>query len=346
MQERRDTVLRLLIQTYLETGAPVSSRTMCSQFPLGLCSASIRNVMADLEELGYITHLHTSAGRVPTDKGYRFYVDRLVPRTVLTPDEQQKINRELMEKQVVLEDVIRNTSRILSDFTHYAAVVAFPDLQQSGFKSIQLAWLEERKICLTFVSTSGFTKSQVISLETPIDREWMLRIENFLNEQLENVPLTQARSKLRRLMIEERNSFFYVMKQAVELLELSALNEQDVNIYLEGIGNIIKYSEFENAEMLRSLLRVVEEKKKLADFMQGVIAQPAEHSIRVFIGEENPYEDLSNYSLIVGTYRIDDQSSGVLGIIGPKRLEYGRAIATVEYVTQILGQTISRFNLT
>lgn len=346
IEARREKILRIIINTYITTGDPVASRTICTKYRLSLCPASVRNVMADLEERGYITHLHTSAGRIPTDKGYRFYVDRLLKHAGLTQQEQSIISKEYINTQRVLERIIRMTSKVLSDFTSYAGVVSQPEIKKSRFKRIHFVLLGKEKICVTLVANTGITRSSIVCFDFKIDQDKLNRIENFMNAQLEDIPLPQIKTKLRRMMIQERNSFFHVLKQAIEFLDLSFLIDEKILFYLEGLSNILNFPEFEDTEIIRSLMKVIEEKMALSSLLQTVMEDEGRTDrVKVFIGEENPPSLLSDCAVVLKGYKVDDQVVGGLGIIGPKRMDYGKAIATVRYVSDILSDTLSRFSI-
>lgn len=344
VEERREKVLRIIVNNYVTTGNPVSSRTICTKHRLKLCPASIRNVMADLEELGYITHLHTSAGRIPTDKGYRFYVDKLLNNAGLTPQEQSIINKEYIAKQLAFEEVMRKTSKVLSDFTHYAGIVSYPEIKRTCFKHIQFSLLNNKKVCLTLITDTGITKTAVVHFDFKIDQEKLSKIQDFMNMQLENVPLKLVKTKLHQMMIEERNSFFSILKQAIDLIDLSALIDEKMNFYLEGLSNVLDLPEFEDLENLRSIMRLIDEQIPLASLVQGIIdAEDENNRVRVFIGKENPYNYMSDCTIVLGTYQVDKRRIGGLGIIGPKRMDYGKAIATVQYVSDMLSEILNQF---
>ncbi|MBU2063189.1 MAG: heat-inducible transcriptional repressor HrcA [Candidatus Omnitrophica bacterium] len=339
---RREKILRILVNNYITTGVPVSSRTICSQHSISLCPASVRNVMADLEERGLITHLHTSAGRVPTDKGYRYYVDKLVGEMGLTRQEQLDISKELFSKQLILEDIIRKTSRILSDFTHYASIVTNPAVRKSYFKHIQFVHLADKKVFVTLIANTGISKSAVVTLDFKIDAEGLKRIENLMNTHLENVPLSQIKTKLRRMMIQEKNSLFYVLKQALEFLDLIALIEDKTNLYFEGLSNMLSFPEFEDLKIMRSFMRDLDKKGVLMELIQELLEEETDMGkVKIFIGSENPQSTMNPCSVILGCYKIDNHTIGGLGVIGPKRMQYGKTIATVKYVADILGEILT-----
>ncbi|MCK4993816.1 MAG: heat-inducible transcription repressor HrcA [Candidatus Omnitrophica bacterium] len=344
VEQRREKILRIIINNYITSGAPVSSRSICKKYKIGLCPASVRNIMAELEDRHLITHLHTSAGRIPTDKGYRYYVDRLVQSAGLTPEEQANISKEYLVKQLVFEEVVRKTSRVLSDFTNYAGVVSQPEIKKTCFKRIQFTLLNQKKVCVTLITNTGITRTSVVNFELKIDQEKIKKIQNFMNANLENVPLINVKTKLRKMMIQERNAFFHVLKQSMEMIDSSAIIDEKMHFYLEGLSNFVNLSEFDNSDMVRSLIKLLDEKITLTSLVREVMQNKSgNRKIRVFIGKENPHNFMNNCTIVLGTYEIDNQIIGGLGIIGPKRMDYGKAIATVEYVSGMLSEALNQF---
>jgi len=346
IEARREKVLKIIVNVHINSGAPVSSRMISSYSRIGLCPASVRNVMADLEERGLITHLHTSAGRVPTDKGYRFYVDKLLEQNGLTRQEQAEITKELLCRQLALEEIIHKTSHVLSDFTQYAAVVTQPEIKRSCFRRIQFTRLGQKKIFVTLITNTGIIKNVIVCLDSKIEPERLKKIENFMNMQLENTPLSQIKTKLRRMMIQERNSLFYILKQAMEFVELVSFVENNDDFHFEGISNMLSFPEFEDLEMMRAFVRDLDKRKILAELIQDVIdGELDKNKIRVFIGRENPRSFMNDCAMVLSCYKVNNQTIGGLGIIGPKRMHYGRSIAIVRYVSDLLSDMLTRFTI-
>ncbi|MFH1093499.1 MAG: heat-inducible transcriptional repressor HrcA [Candidatus Omnitrophota bacterium] len=344
VEQRREKILRIIINNYIINGSPVSSRSICKKYKIGLCPASIRNVMSDLEERGLITHLHTSAGRIPTDKGYRYYVDRLVQTTGLTLEEQSNINKEYLAKQLAFEEVMSKTSKVLSDFTHYAGVVSQPEIKKACFKRIQFTLLNQKKVCVTLITNTGITRTSVVSFDIKIDEEKIKKIQNFMNAQLENVPLINIKTQLRKMMIEERNSFFHILQQSMELIDSSYIIDEQMRFHMEGLSNFLNLPEYDNSDMVSSLIKLLDEKVTLNSLVQELMQdEGGKRKIRVFIGQENPHSFMNNCAIILGTYESNNQIIGGLGIIGPKRMDYGKAIATVEYVSEMLSDALTQF---
>ncbi len=343
MEARREKILQLVINAYVTTGRPVGSRVICNRYKLDLCPASVRNVMSDLEEQGFITHTHTSAGRVPTDKGYRFYVDKLLHSAGLTGQEQNFLNGEF-NRYRALEEIIGKTSRVLSDFTCYTGLISQPEMKKSRFKRVQLGRIKPDCICVTLVTECGLTKSSVVNLKSSIDDNRLMQIENFLNSELEGMDMLHLRSRLRELMIQERNSFFYNLEQALELIDRSAVLEELPRFYFEGLSNILNLPEFRNSQTLLSLVRTLERESDLNTLVKELVDHEDER-VRVLIGGEGGHEFMKDYAMVLSCYSVDNCTLGVLGIIGPKRMDYGRAIATVRYVSTLLNRILTELSL-
>ena len=346
VEKRREKILRIVINNYISNGNPVSSRTICNQYNIGLCPASVRNVLADLEEQGLITHTHTSAGRIPTDKGYRYYVDNLLKYSGLTPAEQVMISKEYLSRHIDQEDVMRNTSKLLSTLTSYAAVVSHPEINRTTFKHIQFTLLDPKKVCVTLIANTGMVKSSVVRFEVKVDKEKLQRIQNLMNSQLEDIPLAHIKMKLRKLMIQEKNAFFQILQQAIDIVDLSSIIDDNMRFYLEGISKVLDFPEFSDSESARSLIKALDEKMTLSDMVHDLIIQaPGLNRPSVFIGQENPDVFGKNCSVVISSYKIDNQTVGGLGIIGPKRMDYGKAIAIVQYVSDMLSEELNRFSI-
>jgi heat-inducible transcriptional repressor len=346
IEKRREKILRIVINNYISTGNPVSSRTICNKYKVDLCPASVRNVLADLEEQGLITHMHTSAGRIPTDKGYRYYVDHLLKYSGLTPAEQALISKEYLSKYIAQEDVMRNTSKLLSNLTSYAAVVSQPEIKRTTFKHIQFTLLDPKKVCVTLIANTGMVKSSVVRFEVKVDKDKLQRIQNLMNSQLEDIPLAHIKMKLRKMMIQERNAFFQILQQAINIVDLSSIIDDDMRFYLEGISKVLDFPEFRNSESARFLIKALDEKITLSDMVRDLILQaPIPVKPCVFIGQENPGALGNNCSVVMSSYKVGSETVGGLGIIGPKRMDYGKAIAIVQYVSDMLSEELNRFSI-
>jgi len=344
--QRRDTILKIVIDYYISTGSPVSSRTICTKYKIRLCPASVRNVLADLEEQGFITHLHTSAGRIPTDKGYRYYVDKLIKYSGITPQEHVQINKEYLSKHLAQEQIMRNTSKLLSNLTSYAAVVSHPEIRRTTFKHIQFTLLDPKKVCVTLIANTGMVKNSVVRFEIEIDKGKLQKIQNLMNSKLEDTPLSHIKMKLREMMIQEKNAFFQILQQAINIVDLSSIIDDDMRFYLEGISKVLDFPEFKDSETARSLIKALDEKITLSDMVHDLITQvPIQRSPRVFIGQENADAWGENCSIIMSSYEVDDKTVGGIGLIGPKRMDYGKAIAVVQYVSDMLSEELNRFSI-
>lgn len=335
---RRDKILELIVDNYIDTASPIASRTISRKLRMGLSSATIRNVMSDLEELNLITHPHTSAGRIPTEKGYRYYIDKLMQARLLTEEEKRRISREFKARVSELDDMLAKTSRVLSSLTNEAAVVLFPLLQRSPFNHIELIRLDHGKLLAVLVMESGVTEDLIIYTGDDINGTDMVRISNFINSHINGRTLSMIRKEIMQKLLAERDSFFYILEKAKQILDtlLSIIKEN--RIYLDGRAYIAEQPEFKDVDKLRNLFRMLEDKEFLLTLLKKALD---EEGIRVYIGSEIGSGEFSDCSLITSTYCIGGTSCGTLGVIGPTRMEYAKLVSMVDYVASALTGVLS-----
>lgn len=335
---RKDKILELIIETYISTAVPIASRTISRKLRLGLSPATIRNVMSDLEELGLITHPHTSAGRIPTEKGYRYYIDKLMQTRLLTEEEKKHINREFKTRASELDDILANTSRILSLFANEAAVVLFPLLQRSLFSHIELIRLDNDRLLTVLVTESGLTENVVIDADDDIDGTDLTRICNFINSQIDRGSLSRIRREIMQRLLCERDSFFYILEKAKQILDTLLDMIKENRIYLEGRVHIAEQPEFKDVDKLTNIFKMLEDK----DFLLSLLKKGLdEEGVRVYIGSEISPDEFSECSLISRNYSIGNTSCGTLGVIGPTRMEYAKLVSIVNYVASNLTEALS-----
>lgn len=335
---RRDKIFELIVDNYIDTASPIASRTISRKLRLGLSSATIRNVMSDLEELDLITHPHTSAGRIPTEKGYRYYIDKLMQARLLTEEEKRRINREFKARVSELDEVLAKTSRVLSSLTNEASVVLFPLLQRSPFNHMELIRLGHERLLAVLVTESGVTEDLIIYTDDDIDGTDLVRISNFINSHINGRTLSMIRKEIMQKLLAEKDSFFYILEKAKYILDtlLSIIKEN--RFYLDGRACIAEQPEFKDVNKLRSLFRMLEDKDFLFTLLKKALD---EEGIRVYIGSEIGSDDFLNCSLITSNYCIGDTACGTLGVIGPTRMEYAKLVSMVEYVASTLTGALS-----
>lgn len=326
-ETRRKRILLAVIESFIENALPVSSKYVSQISRLNLSAATIRNVMAELEQDGYLTHPHTSAGRVPTAKGYRFYVDHLMTSERLNEEDQRNIE-EAFRHSEMMEQVMSKVVRLLCDITDQVAMILCPETASSILKRIELIPLKENHVLAVFITKNGEVKNAIVPLGERAEKEELLRIAHFLNTELVGLSLSEVHENLYRRLLDERSSFFYICKRAKEIIENSGFLSPTGELYLEGARTIFDKPEFRNSETMQAVLSLLEEKKELLNLLRR---DAASEGIHVYIDEEVGRDAIRGCTLITSGFRVD-QSYGTVGVIGPTRLNYGRLISIVNYV--------------
>ncbi|MGE5673562.1 MAG: heat-inducible transcriptional repressor HrcA [Mycobacterium leprae] len=338
MDERKNKVLQAIIEDYVATAEPVGSRTLARKYHLGVSPATIRNEMSDLEEMGYLEQPHTSAGRIPSDRGYRYYVDCLMETREIDQSEEAVIRRTFERKVREIDTLVRETARLLSETTHLTTVVSGPQIQKAHFREMRLVPLGGDKAVLMYITDSGFIENQVLELPVEVTMLELQRVTDVLNEQLRG----QAVEALSRAAIaalqRELRRYGALLEQTLDFLG------QDVQpggqrLYLGGTTNILSQPEFRDVDKVRNLLTLLEDNQVVANLLASGGAQ---EKPEVQIGEEIKIRELSDCSVVSATYRLGDEVIGRVGVIGPKRMEYARVIGVMNSVTRHLGDAAER----
>jgi heat-inducible transcriptional repressor len=337
IEERRKKILCAIVESYVETAVPVGSRTVSQRFRSAISPATVRNVMADLEEIGYISHPHTSAGRVPTDKGYRTYVDSLLEPGRLTKEEEVKINELVSRKAEDIDFLMRAASKSISMITNVAGIVLTPRLKRSVFKHIEFIPIDSSRVLTVLITGSGFVKNTIFESGETITRDEFLRIARFLNEVLAGMLLGEIKNYLTRRLIEQRDSFYTFLEKALILLSSPSLLKAEDQFYFDGAAAIMSYPEFSEISKARSFLMALEEKEDIIELFNHDMETDG---IKVHIGRENSCKYMQECAIITANYKINDNIIGVLGAIGPTRMEYSRVISAVKYLSEVLGKAL------
>lgn len=348
---RGQIILSTIINEHLITGEPVGSKTLSEKFSHspGWSPATIRNVMSELEENGFLEQPHTSAGRVPTDKGYRFYVDNLLGILSLSADDLGFINNELGLNELDLtekpERLMQRTSQLLSALSQNIGIVVSPSLANDRLQHIQFVNLSDKRVLVVMVSAPDIVHNRVVRLSEAFSQDELDRTARYLNVEFAGHSLAEIRAKILMRMHEEKALFDKLLQTAMILCSESIEGEdqQVGNIYIEGTSNILTKPDFADFERLRELLRTIEERSRLVHILNECLTADNTQSdkVHVVIGSENSSSSLQNCTLITAPYRIGGSSIGTLSVLGPTRLEYARTIAIVSYVSKILEKIIS-----
>ncbi|MBI3988641.1 MAG: heat-inducible transcription repressor HrcA [candidate division NC10 bacterium] len=337
LSDRQREVLKVVIQDYVLTAEPVGSRAISKRYISSLSPATIRNTMADLEEMGFLYQPHTSAGRVPTDKGYRVYVDSLMERRSLTRAEVSRIH-ELMQLSWEINELMRETSRILSNLSCYTAIVFAPRLAKNALRRIEFVHLHRERILAVLKAESGFTQHKVIATDEVLTQEELDRISRYLNELIEGLTLQQVREVLVAKMAEEKARFDQLMRRALELGKKSVEGGEETEVFIGGAANIVTQPEFADVSTMRQLFTALEEKSKLVKILDQVLTAK---DFRIIIGSENTIREMQALSVIASPYQAGEQLIGALGVMGPTRIEYAKMVALVGFTAKLLSKLLT-----
>ena len=329
LDERKTKILNAIIRNYLETGEPVGSRTISKYTDLNLSSATIRNEMSDLEEMGYILQPHTSAGRIPSDKGYRFYVDNLIAEKDKEVSDMKEFVIEHTEK---MEQVLQQVAKLLANNTNYTTMITAPQYHHNSLKFIQLSNVDDEHILAVVVLEGNLVKNKMIPIEEPIDNEHMLKLNMLLNTHLNGLSLDQINLGTIAVLKEKAGIHSKVISDVLDAVAEAISEDEDLEIYTSGATNILKYPELSDSQKAGELLNALEEKKQLVSLVTDNLSNE-ENGIQVYIGDESPIQTMKDCSVVTATYELGKGVKGTIGIIGPKRMDYDRVVGTLKTLT-------------
>ena len=346
-------ILSAIINEHLVTGEPIGSKIIAEKFAnaSGLSSASIRSVMSDLEDFGLVEQPHTSAGRIPTDLGYRFYVDNLLGVLQLSNEDLSLINKELglneTDSQPAPDKLMERTSQLLSALSQNVGIVVSPSLAKDRLQHIEFVNLSDRRILVVLVSAPNIVHNKIIRLNETFSNEQLDKTSNYLNAKFGGKSLAEIRTEILKLMHEETSLFDKLLQTAMILCSQSIEDDADNQgeVYVGGTSNILTKPDFADLERLRELIRTIEEKSRLVQILTECIERDPslKKDVQVVIGNENSASSLKNCTLITAPYRTGAGGTiGTLSVLGPTRIEYARTISIVSYVARILEQMMSK----
>jgi heat-inducible transcriptional repressor len=340
LNERAQRLLKTLIENYIRDGQPVGSRTLSRDSGLSLSSATIRNVMADLEDLGFVASPHTSAGRVPTDKGYRFFVDTLLKLKPLGSEEIEEIERRLDTDAPTGRSLVQTVSQMLSNVTHMAGLVTLPNPNFIVLSHIEFIGLSENRALAVIVMDNREVQNRVVQLDRHYSPEELRRAANYLSETFSGRSLPDVRTHLLHQLQETRQHMNQVMLDAIQVAQkvFDSKAEEQVEYVIAGETNLMGFAELSNVDRLRRLFEAFNEKHAMLQLLDSCLRADG---IQIFIGQESGYRILDDISLVTAPYMQDNKVVGVLGIIGPTRMAYERVIPIVDVTAKLLGSALN-----
>lgn len=327
LDERKKKILQAIIRNYLETGEPVGSRTISKYTDLNLSSATIRNEMSDLEEMGYIVQPHTSAGRIPSDKGYRFYVDTMMEEK---DREIEEIREVYLEKEDKMDLLLKQVAKVLAQNTNYATMISAPQYHRNKLKFIQLSRVDAHQILAVIVVEGNVIKNHLFSVEEELNDETLLKLNILLNTNLNGLTLEEINLGTISVLKQQAGIHSVIVGEVLDAVAEAISAEEDLEIYTSGTNNIFRYPELADHEKASELINTFEEKQVLGTLVQESLADENDTGIQVYIGNESPIQSMKDCSVVTATYELEEGMKGTIGIIGPKRMDYDKVIGTLK----------------
>ena len=327
LDDRKWKIFNAIIKTYLETGEPVGSRTISKYADLNLSSATIRNEMADLEEMGLIIQPHTSAGRIPSDQGYRMYVDYLMEQKDKEVKEMQNM---MIQKQDRMESVLKQVVKVLANNTNYATMISAPQYHRTKLKFIQLSIISETQLLAVVVAEGNIVKNKMLNFEHGLNNEMLLKLNILLNTALNGLAMEEINLGLITKLKEQAGIHSDVVSKVLDTVAETIQMDDEMEIYTSGATNIFKYPELSDSSKASELISAFEEKKELASLVTESMAQTSDTGIQVYIGNEAPIQNMKDCSVVTATYELGSGIRGTIGIIGPKRMDYEKVVDSLK----------------
>ena len=341
LTDRDREVLEAIITDYIQTAEPVGSRTISKKSQIGLSPATIRNVMADLEEMGFLTQPHTSAGRVPTDRAFRFYVDSILEVRNLKLADRGRIEMGFQDEGMDTNEIMKRASSLLSLLSKQTGVILAPRFGSNIFKHIEFIKLREKTILVIIVCKSGEVQNKLIESDEHMSQDELDKYSRYLTEIMGGLNLVEARRKILEEMKKEKVLFDKLMYRALQLSQKALEDEGGGDLYIEGKTNILQSPEFADLEKMRTMLQAFEEKTKIVKLLdKALLAQ----GMQIFIGAENEFTEMKDCSVIAAPYSRENFTLGTLGIIGPTRMDYPSIIPIVDYTARIVGKILENID--
>lgn len=339
LDERKRRILQAIVRDYILTAEPVGSRTIAKRYIFNVSAATIRNEMADLEELGYLQQPHTSAGRIPSENGYRFYVDHLLDEVVVSPEEIKAIRQGYQQQAQVLENVIQQAAHLLASLTDYMAMASGPQPQSSRLNKLQMIEIQSGQALAVVVAENGLVANRMIALPPNIDQNDLDNITNYINQKFHNVTWNQM---LKAGIIQVRTDVGQKISQfdqVLDLIQQVLLGEHQSDLYLGGAARMLGQPEFQDIKQVRSILHLLDHREYMRHLL-GNLQQTDQ--VQVTIGSENQMQEVENCSLVTAVYKWNGQPMGWVGVIGPTRMDYARAVAAVREVSKLLSEVFTK----
>lgn len=337
LKERDRKILEAIIRDYIETGTPVGSDRVTKKYNLDVSPATVRNVMSDLEEMHLLEQPHTSAGRVPTDKGYRLYVDSLLEVRELSRVVKDEIKKKYSLRNLGLDEIMQETTRVLSFLSKYTGIISTPRIQDSTFRHLEFLKLRKGTILVILVTESGFVQNKIIEDEDDLSLDDLVKLSNYINEVLKDLSIQEAKEKILAEMKKEKARYDRLMSKALALSRMVLEDQGEGTVIIDGQTRILNHPEFEDVEKMKAIFRAFEEKSIIIRLLDKTIGGGG---IQIFIGAETEDSETQDCTIIASPYRKEGITLGALGVIGPTRMSYNTVIPIVDYTAKVVTRII------
>jgi len=341
LTDRGQKILEAIIEEYIATAQPVGSKALTQNQGIKLSPASVRNVMAELEELGYLVSPHTSAGRIPTEKGYRFYVDTILRVSEMDRRQQDRIELQYRQQGLQMTDMLREASRTLSSISHYTGLVMIPRLKATIFRHIEFVKLSPRLILAVFVTQSGLVQNKLVEVDEDLSPRELEKITNYLNQTMTGLSIQDVRTRIITEMAQEKALYDQLMRRAFTLSSAALVDESNGDVIIEGTSRFLEQPEFSDLDCMKRIVQTFEQKSALVELLDRGLETKG---VQVIIGSETEHTELSDCSLITAAYSGKRGTLGTLGVIGPNRMPYATIIPIVDYTASLISRLLDTDN--
>lgn len=338
LTDRQALILQVIIDEFIETAQPIGSRNIAKKDHISYSPATIRNDMADLEDAGYLVKTHSSSGRVPSEKGYRFYVDHMLSPFSLSTEEMQVIKSQFNDRMIEMEKVMQNSAHILSELTQYTTLVLGPEVYETKLKQLQIVPINKQSAIAILVTDTGHVEHRSFAVPHTIDHSDLEKVVNILNQKLVGVPIIYLDRMIESEVLDLLNQYTSNYQKSYDLIHNALFGHQTTSLYVSGKSNILMQPEFNDIEKARSLFNVLENEEKMAPMLKA-----DEEGIHISIGHENAMEAMNHSTLITATYTVGNEQFGTIALLGPTRMEYAKAVSLLDVWSRHMSQSLHKW---
>ena len=339
LSERSQNILEAIVEDYISSAEPVGSRAITKRHCFNLSPASVRNVMSDLEEMGFLCSPHTSAGRIPTEKGFHYYIDSLLQIRDLSREEEKRLRKNYRFKGMKMEEIMQEVGRVMSGLSNYTGLVMAPKFASTVFRQIEFVQLSHGRLLVIYVSETGLVQNKVIDGPAELGQRELEQISNYLNHELNGMNIHEVREKIARELQAERSRYDQLQKQALTLSKEALQEETDDLIFVSGTSLMLNQPEFSTPDRMRRIIETLESKKTLIELLDR---SQAADGVQIFIGSQSEHTEIEGCSLVSSKFSNKKGAIGTLGVIGPVRMSYSQVIPIVDFTAQLVSRILER----